>query len=321
MKTRISFVALVLGAVLGLAFLAGSAQATPITLVSDTFTNGVTNGYYVEGRTPETNVFATTWKIHAGNAWGGGSGPWSNPPPDDNGYWVKMRTAAGYGNLTPGAEVKGSGACVNIEGFGSYVGTMLHISADLAPRNLSGSILDNQGISLGFFGNLRFPLVFGDNYKCRPCSYFTGLDLQVDGKLYLCHNYDEAQYRVATPAPHLSGQGTAEAPVAFVGTWDTNAFRNLSFDFDTTTGAIYNIVLQGSTANYSTLQGVGFWTAGDATTWVKYAGILGSGDGGTPRGRMDNFQLTGEPIPEPSTLALLGMGLAALLAYAWRKRK
>jgi hypothetical protein len=34
----------------------------------------------------------------------------------------------------------------------------------------------------------------------------------------------------------------------------------------------------------------------------------------------DNFKLV-NPVPEPSTLALFGLGLTGLLAYAWRKRK
>ncbi len=35
----------------------------------------------------------------------------------------------------------------------------------------------------------------------------------------------------------------------------------------------------------------------------------------------DNFMISTIVVPEPSTLALLGMGLFGLLAYAWRKRK
>ena len=36
---------------------------------------------------------------------------------------------------------------------------------------------------------------------------------------------------------------------------------------------------------------------------------------------MDNIRLTVEPIPEPSTLVLLGAGTISLLAYFWRRRR
>jgi hypothetical protein len=34
-----------------------------------------------------------------------------------------------------------------------------------------------------------------------------------------------------------------------------------------------------------------------------------------------NFSFNGSPAPEPSTIALLGIGAASLLAYCWRKRR
>jgi hypothetical protein len=39
--------------------------------------------------------------------------------------------------------------------------------------------------------------------------------------------------------------------------------------------------------------------------------------------RYGNYMVraVGEPIPEPSTLALLGVAAITLLAYAWRRRK
>ena len=36
---------------------------------------------------------------------------------------------------------------------------------------------------------------------------------------------------------------------------------------------------------------------------------------------LDNVSVLGTPAPEPGALVLLGTGLMALLAYAWRRRR
>ena len=36
---------------------------------------------------------------------------------------------------------------------------------------------------------------------------------------------------------------------------------------------------------------------------------------------VQTFRLSADPLPEPSTLTLLGIGAAGLLAYAWRRRR
>ena len=76
------------------------------------------------------------------------------------------------------------------------------------------------------------------------------------------------------------------------------------------------------------------WTAGD----FNHDGVVNSSDylellgnwgkhfaisSGAPidDGSLAAAGVSGSPVPEPGTLALLGCGLIGLLAYAWRKRK
>ena len=60
------------------------------------------------------------------------------------------------------------------------------------------------------------------------------------------------------------------------------------------------------------------WTLTDATGINESGQIVGYGTIASG-GPIHAFLLT--PIPEPSTLVLLGIGAMSLLAYAWRRRR
>ncbi len=60
------------------------------------------------------------------------------------------------------------------------------------------------------------------------------------------------------------------------------------------------------------------WTLTWANAINDNGQIVGWGTDLNGTGQYDAFLLT--PVPEPSTLVLLGIGAASLLAYAWRKR-
>jgi probable HAF family extracellular repeat protein len=59
----------------------------------------------------------------------------------------------------------------------------------------------------------------------------------------------------------------------------------------------------------------GWWAGGAAA--INDSGQIVC-DGTNPEGQNVAFLLT--PVPEPSTLALLGIGAVSLIGYAWRRR-
>jgi hypothetical protein len=64
---------------------------------------------------------------------------------------------------------------------------------------------------------------------------------------------------------------------------------------------------------------VGYWTGG-SSSMDNLIKITPSGTQSTI-GTFNSIAGIASPVPEPSTLALLGIGVISLLAYAWRQRQ
>ena len=90
----------------------------------------------------------------------------------------------------------------------------------------------------------------------------------------------------------------------------------LSFDLsDTTTET--DIVLSMNGTDITLVDALN----SSAVSELSYINFHDNGGGGSYGAWIDNIRIVANPIPEPSTLVLLGCAFLGLAAYAWRKRK
>jgi hypothetical protein len=181
------------------------------------------------------------------------------------------------------------GTGISIESAGAYVKpTNLTISADLRFGDVTGSDdYFTRTIALGFMNTL---LQASPNiYLAAGFSNFQGLVIRPNGDLGLIKTYGP-------------GGGLLET-LSYVGTFNSSVFHSLSYDVNTITGSISNVVYDGTSYTFT----AGLSTLTDANT--KYAGFYVSGNGGSTA-FVDNFMV----VPEPTAFALLLVGLVGFVA-------
>ncbi|MFT5474116.1 MAG: hypothetical protein ACI856_002452 [Kiritimatiellia bacterium] len=148
----------------------------------------------------------------------------------------------------------------------------LRVSADLKLNTLTDGGGGGGGWGLGF------NTVDGGSYHT-----FTGLVLHQNGTL---------KYRE---------EGSDKATVAWAGpAFVTTNFYNLSYEVDTLSGAMTNIALENSSADFSALVAA----AGFSTARTPFAGIYGNAGGSGQNGFIDNYKIerTGDALPPMITL-------------------
>ena len=89
---------------------------------------------------------------------------------------------------------------------------------------------------------------------------------------------------------------------------------------NTGVGTVYgNVFLNGSSPEGEWVHVVQQYTAPANTTHMTFNIYAGGTTSGTSHPYLDDVSFS--PVPEPSTIVLLFIGLLGLLAYAWRKQK
>ena len=173
--------------------------------------------------------------------------------------------------------------------------TPIALSIDAQINTLADDLIP-RGIGLGFWNPL--PTLFPGT-EVTSTTNFTGILVNPAGTLeYVLNGTSQG---IFTTAP---------------GGFSTSAFLNLSYTVDPATSDITSLVYAGT--DYTT-----DFTSTFASTFTPSdtAGLLGSTSANADFfGRVDNFVVDVAPVPEPSSVVLLSLGLLTLLSHHRRRR-
>ncbi|MBN1394551.1 MAG: PEP-CTERM sorting domain-containing protein [Pirellulales bacterium] len=266
---------------------------------------------------------------------------------------------AGYYNMSGGSlDVKGGrGLVVGICGYGEFnlsetgavtVNKNLWVAGDvigyLPPSGYDyGTTAESEGYVNQSGGSMTISDHLYVGYKGVGEYNISGGSLSVDDYVYIGTSTGTGKFEVEDVTAMISWNGSAtigaNGTLSYVasaggvsdialdyaaGTLTINAAAALSFDLSAMSSAVNDILLidnygadaiSGTFASYG--EGDTVHTFGDGS----YYTLTYVYDAGTDVSAANDMALVANPIPEPSTLALLAAGLIGLLAYAWRKRK
>ena len=238
-----------------------SSSAHAGMIISTNFVSGGSNDS-LDG----TQIGLTT-NLPGGNwIWGAG---WNWSAPLVNATWMggTLQNAASFGE-----EKSALGISLASEGTYTKPAT-IHVSA-LVETTDSGHPNGRNG--LGFWATIP-----ARSDSEVSFTGFTGVSFKADGTLAVIEN-------------GVAGATASVSALAY------STLYSLSYDVDTTTGSLSNVVFNGSSVSLST---TAFTSA--ATTYVGYATDTGS------RGGFTTFEVSS--VPEPASLSILVLGGAALI--------
>jgi PEP-CTERM motif len=97
-------------------------------------------------------------------------------------------------------------------------------------------------------------------------------------------------------------------------------FNGVIFSTPPDEPAFTSVTLESTSGDFSQ------FTASDITfnahaVALNYAGLPPSGEGGTGDVVFNYYTTATQPTPEPATLTMLGIGIASIAGYGWRRRK
>lgn len=186
-------------------------------------------------------------------------------------------------------------------GSANYDTGQLLISADLSYGGYYQGSSGGQAPSSNAASILGFATSTSASNYGSLTQKFTGLKASYTGSLQ----------------EYVNGS-TVGSAIAYVGTYNYGTPTLLSYDIDTSTGAITNVSFGSSTATYN------FGTSGSFSNADTAVVDLGGTGGGSFKSvaQFGDLLVETAPVatPEPSTYALLAGGLAALTALQLRRR-